>query len=49
LEIVDEAVPIVLKLELLSDKAKDGNWAASSITDLRSTCALLETYPNLWT
>ena len=27
LEIVDEAVLIVLKLELLSDKAKAGNWA----------------------
>jgi len=36
LEIVDREVPAVLKLELLSDKAKAGNWAASSITDLSS-------------
>jgi hypothetical protein len=37
LEIVDEAVPTVSKLELLSHKTEAGNWAYSSITDLRST------------
>jgi hypothetical protein len=36
LEIVDEKVPAVLELELLSDKVKAGNWAVSSITDLSS-------------